>query len=274
MVLHMGAGVRHVTSSLMQGREHGRLYPRPGRRDHFHPCNGVRGRWNGGGSRTGRIDPALPAAGLGRARCRRNLGQDPEMRARGHRPGCCADRRHRDHQSARNSCGLGPQFGRTACSRDCLAGPAYRGFLRYHESRWPRSDGPKANRPVTRSVLFRHQDAMDAGSRRCGAGCRTKWFARFRHDRELAGLQAIRRGTYQRCQQCQSIVAALARWGAVRWRSMRIVRGPACCLARSGGYTWEARRLRPAMAGRRRSHLRSCRRSAVGALRSSLLWNG
>ena len=87
----------------------------------------------GGRPRVPRDPAVVPAAGVGRARSRRDLG---ERRADGRgRPGGGGrrrgrPRRDRNHEPARDDRRLGAGDGAAGASRDRLAGPAHRGALR------------------------------------------------------------------------------------------------------------------------------------------------
>ena len=151
---------------------------------------GLRRRWADRRPQLQRVPPALPGAGLGRARRGRDLGRHPPGRGRGDRrrrnPGGGAGR-DRHHQPARDGRRLGPRHGRARPQRAGLAGPQDRGALRRASRRGPRGPGPRAHRPGAGPVLLRHQDRVAAAQLRGGPRSR-----RVRDDRLVAGLQAHR----------------------------------------------------------------------------------
>ena len=114
------------------------------------------------------VHPALPAARLGRARRRRDLGRGAGDARRGRRAG--RSRRHRGdrhHEPARDRPGLGPRDGPAVRTGDRVAGPAHgRPLRRAGRRRRPR---PRAlpHRPRARPVLQRHEVRVAAaGGRR------------------------------------------------------------------------------------------------------------
>ncbi len=143
-----------------------------------------------------RADAALSAPRLGRARRRRDLGQDARLRAADGRPrrGRRAHRGDRHRQPARDRGRVGPADRRAAGPRARVAGPAHRRRLR----------GAARGRPRGRRCATRPACCSIPTSRppRC-AGCSTtsrRWPtarrlgpAGVRHDRKLARLQAHRR---------------------------------------------------------------------------------
>ena len=79
------------------------------------------------------ISPVLSAAGLGRARRRRNLVYPDDSGPRSHAQGGCdvsEYRGHRHHQSEGNDGGLGQAYRAAGTSRHCMAVQTYRGILR------------------------------------------------------------------------------------------------------------------------------------------------
>ena len=106
--------------------------PRHRRRHHRrHRGRRRRGRVDRGQGLPG-VRPALPAAGLGRARARRRSGRPP---SRPPARSLDAGRRRRaaggrHHQPARDDPAVGPRDARLAAAGDRLAGPAYRRHLR------------------------------------------------------------------------------------------------------------------------------------------------
>ena len=139
-------------------------------------------------ARLPRVRPALPAAGLGRARRRRDLGGDAAggaggaRRRRHRRPRA---RRDRHHQPARDRRGLGPQDGRAAAPGAGVAGPPHGGRCDELREEGHEHAGPRAHGPRARPLLLGHEDrvADPRGRRRPGR-------RRLRHDRLVAGLQA------------------------------------------------------------------------------------
>ena len=136
-----------------------------------------------------RVRAALPAARLGRARRRRDLGGDAAGRRRGDRRrrdrGRRA-RRDRDRQPARDRRRLGPGDRRAAAPGARLAGPPHGRALRGAARGRARGARPRAHRARPRPLLLRDQDRVAAAQRR---GRRA---GGLRHDRLLARLQAHR----------------------------------------------------------------------------------
>ncbi len=119
-----------------------------------------------------RVQTDLPAAGLGRTRPERDLGDADRGGDRGARAGAppaAGHRRHRHHQPARDDGRVGSRDRRTRLQRHRLAGPPDGGLLRSAEARRPRRPHPRTHRPGHRRLLFRQQGRVDSRQRPRGA---------------------------------------------------------------------------------------------------------
>ncbi len=220
---------------------------------------GPRGR-----ARLSRVRPALPAARLGRARRRRDLGGHARGGARGARRG--RDRRpwadrDRHHQPARDGGCLGPPHRRAAAPRDRLAGPPHRGALRRAARRRSRAARARAHRARARPVLLGHQDRVADPPRRRARR------RRLRDDRLVARPQAHRRARHRLLERLAH-AAVRHRPAALGPRAVRAARRPGREPARAAT---ERRRLRRDLGVRRLgAGGRHRRRPAGGALRAGL----
>ena len=212
-----------------------------------------------------RVPPALPAAGLGRARRGRDLGRDAARRRRGDRrrrhPGRAA-RRDRDHEPARDRRRLGSGHRRARPPRARLAGPAHGRPLPGAARPGPRGPGPRADGPGARPLLLRHQDRVARAQRRGRAEGR-----RLRHDRLLARLQADRPPRHRLLERVADapVRHPLPPLGRGALRPARRGRGPPAGAAAVGD------RLRHHLRVRRRDPGRRDRgRSAGGAVRTGV----
>ena len=212
-----------------------------------------------------RVPPALPAAGLGRARRLRDLGGD-----QGRRPRRAARRRHRgrrprrdrDHQPARDGRRLGPAQRRARAPGARLAGPAHGGALRRAQGGGLRAARARAHRPRPRPVLLGHEDRVAAEERRHRGRGR-----RLRHDRLLARAQALRRPRHRLLERLAD--------AALRHLQARLGPGALRAARRRSGIAADAAALRPRLRDdeglRRRGPGRGHRRRpAGGAVRPGL----
>ena len=225
-------------------------------------------------ARLPRVHPALPAAGLGRARRGRDLGGLARGRRRGARrrgPGARRARGRRHHQPARDRRLLGPLDRRAAAPRARLAGPPHGRALRRAARGRRGGPHPRAHRAGARPVLLGDEDRVAAAQRRRARRARPRRARGVRDDRLVAALQAHRRardGALQRVAH------------AADGHRQRAPGTPSCCelfggpraLAARGPA--ELRRARHDPRGRlprpRGAGLRRRRRPAGGAVRAAL----
>ena len=187
----------------------------------------------------GRIDPALPKTGLGRARSRRDVACRGNHRPRGYGRGGRTDRCDRYRQSARDDHRLGTGDRPATLQRDCLAGPAYHPNLCRLAAGWAWRDRATPHRPRHRPLFLGFQDPLAA--RPCPRPAPPRRGRRdcFRHDRQLSAVAADLRQT-SRDRRHQRGAHDAVRYPAVRLGSRN-------CSTRS------------------RSHARSCRRCSTPA---------
>ncbi|CAA9513713.1 MAG: Glycerol kinase, partial [uncultured Solirubrobacterales bacterium] len=218
-----------------------------------------------------RAHPALPAARLGRARSRGDLGGRTGHRARGAR-GCRSRpqlaRGDRDHQPARDRAGLGPRLRRAAGPRARMAGPPHRRALRRAARGRPRGDLPGAHRPRARLLLQRDEVgvAADRGRRRPGAGGA-------RDHRLMARAQALRPPCHRPLERLADAGLRHPR-AALRYRAVRAAVDPARGPARAAAERSRVRRDRRARRRAVRPRGRDRRRPAGGAVRPGVPFRG
>ena len=143
------------------------------------------------------VPPDLPAARLGGARRRGDLGHAARHRARGagaRRPAGGRHRRHRHHQPARDHGAVEPPQRPAHPPRHRLAGPPHRAAVRAAaRARGHGRPGAAQHRAGDRPLLQRHQDPLAAGPRERRAHRRRAWRPGLRHHRQLAAVEADRR---------------------------------------------------------------------------------
>ena len=142
------------------------------------------------------IPADLSAAGLGRARPDRDLGDPVGRAARSAGQGAHRRARHRGdrhHEPARDDRAVGARDRAPDRQRDRLAGPPHRADVRRAARGGAGADVRREDRPRARRVLLRHQGALAARPRRRRARARAARRARVRHDRQLARVAADRR---------------------------------------------------------------------------------
>ena len=135
-----------------------------------HRCRDHRGallrrarRRHRGRLRLPRVHPALPAARLGGARRRGDLGRGAGDARRAGRPARRAHRRHRHHRPARDGGRLGPPHRPARCTApSCGRTGAPRPAATSCASRGLRADRARHHGPRARPVLHRHQGRVAA----------------------------------------------------------------------------------------------------------------